>query len=1422
MKVILQLILVSVFVLVFNFGFAQCTINGPGQVCASESVSFFSDQPIMEWSVNGMLVDDDGNQTLNYSFPNPFPTGSESFTISAVGEDGMTCTQTVTVFASPEISLTVVDEDEECNPDLSNVDFCLCEVEPEELELSLSTPFAAEVTNITIDWGDGTIEDVTANVNGTVAHTYTELGLFDIRVFAMGDFFASCLQQNYQVFHGTDPIASLEDDGNNPTGCNVMIPFEIDTNNIEGTIYQIYILEGPLSNFDPILIETFTQEDIVDNYNVDFAGYSSCQNGSEVPFWVNLVTINPCKRKEDVNGPYLISSPPTANFSSVPFGIICVGEVVFFTSESSGGFINGSSCDGDLTGMWAVSGSGTSILSGDMSTIDDIELLFEQPGTYVISLEAFNDDGGVNNCPSTIYTDTLTVLPNGEVSATTNLPSANQPVCTTPFTLSATETSDLDAGFIWTLTDDIGNEVATGDANNFEFVFTDDLAGSYMLELSNGTACNVLPFIIDFEIIATMPINVLQDTIDDCNDYTFNFDEVFQVFGNFTNATIEIDGVIYDYPDELADIPLIEAPSTGNIIFEVENDCGDTVTEIVPYTIESGEDITIDTNLNTNVCINDGGTIDLNNFITPNDNITWLSGNAPDGIFDISQANLGDNFIEFAYGCANNTETITIIADTEMILMDAVVCDDIIDITPIDFPYEGTCECNCAGIVDPIDCTFNPMLVTPGNSYEVTFTSNSANACGDNTAIAQITVEELTASLSTSTINACTGEVIDFEVAADSPDVEISWDFGDGSPPESGSSVSHNYDSPGAYEVIATISSTLSECVIPETVTVNITSTPELLYELNIEAECEGSLINATIINFVPNSIPTITYTMETSNGDSIALINGIGSIFLLGDIEATEYTVTLVAESECGSSGIGENITISPIFNANFDVINLDNNTNTFCGTDTISFGDISTGPIDSFVVYYDNWTNFSINEFEPQTYHNGSDNIEQHTVTLVLFSAECGTDTAEVIIDILPADVEALFNVNDSIFCFGDTLIVHNLSTPGSDSYFNINNGSSTMSFGIDDTISVDNLLSGNYIVSVIAEGCGIDTTQLGITVGDMLQPQIMHDLVECTGNPVTFTTDLMLNNMQWVTSDGQESNDIMPVFTFDTPGEYTIQLTGNSTDEAACEVVGESEITIIPMPDLALTVNELSICVGDTLIFEAITESEQVIWIFSNGVTLEGDTVSIIPEENGEFYAEVIAASADGRCQVEAMTDIVIVEGNFEIDAGEEVSIPLGASVELLATSSESVLFEWQPSGTLTCDECDNPVASPTEDTWYTVVGTNINGCTAVDSVLVRITDEINVFIPNVFSPNDDDVNDSFTVYVGTGVAQVTFLRVYDRWGELVFGADDPDEISVGWDGTHKGREMNIGTFVYHTEVQKLNGGTVAYSGSVHLVR
>ena len=94
---------------------------------------------------------------------------------------------------------------------------------------------------------------------------------------------------------------------------------------------------------------------------------------------------------------------------------------------------------------------------------------------------------------------------------------------------------------------------------------------------------------------------------------------------------------------------------------------------------------------------------------------------------------------------------------------------------------------------------------------------------------------------------------------------------------------------------------------------------------------------------------------------------------------------------------------------------------------------------------------------------------------------------------------------------------------------------------------------------------------------------------------------------------------------------------------------------------------------------------------------------------------------------------------------------------------------------------------------------------------------------VFIPNAFTPNNDNINDRFYI-IGKGVKTVIFLRVYNRWGNLVFEKTyfDANNRTLGWDGKINGQDATPGLYNYTTQIICADGGIIPFNGSITLIR
>ena len=166
----------------------------------------------------------------------------------------------------------------------------------------------------------------------------------------------------------------------------------------------------------------------------------------------------------------------------------------------------------------------------------------------------------------------------------------------------------------------------------------------------------------------------------------------------------------------------------------------------------------------------------------------------------------------------------------------------------------------------------------------------------------------------------------------------------------------------------------------------------------------------------------------------------------------------------------------------------------------------------------------------------------------------------------------------------------------------------------------------------------------------------------------------------------------------------------------------------------------------------------------------------------------------------------------------DAGpRDTSVVKGQPLFLNATGGSTYL--WSPATWLNNPTIHNPVSLPQNDIQYFVTVTTAEGCVGRDSILVHLFDMTeDIYVPNAFTPNNDGTNDVLRPIL-IGMKDLTYFRVYNRWGELMFATS---EKGKGWDGRYKGKPQDPAAFVWEAEAVTYKGVIRKKKGSAVLVR
>jgi gliding motility-associated-like protein len=192
--------------------------------------------------------------------------------------------------------------------------------------------------------------------------------------------------------------------------------------------------------------------------------------------------------------------------------------------------------------------------------------------------------------------------------------------------------------------------------------------------------------------------------------------------------------------------------------------------------------------------------------------------------------------------------------------------------------------------------------------------------------------------------------------------------------------------------------------------------------------------------------------------------------------------------------------------------------------------------------------------------------------------------------------------------------------------------------------------------------------------------------------------------------------------------------------------------------------------------------------------------------------------------------------VLDTNLVIGAGLNLELSLDTIIELIAGHTGQLQgqvnvpipsltsIQWNPPGLLGCDTCLTTTIMASNDQVFQLTVVHQNGCTDTAEIIVHVVPEKEIYIPNVFSPNDDGLNDFFTLYSNDRVQEIIEMNIFSRWGEHVFHRRHfpPNDDKSGWDGRFRNQTMMPGIYVYQILVALADGTAQRIAGDVTLLR
>jgi gliding motility-associated-like protein len=335
--------------------------------------------------------------------------------------------------------------------------------------------------------------------------------------------------------------------------------------------------------------------------------------------------------------------------------------------------------------------------------------------------------------------------------------------------------------------------------------------------------------------------------------------------------------------------------------------------------------------------------------------------------------------------------------------------------------------------------------------------------------------------------------------------------------------------------------------------------------------------------------------------------------------------------------------------------------------------------------------------------------------------------------------------------------------------------------------------------------------------------------NDTLYCPGQPIQFTDSSWgigtIASWHWDFGDGQTSNLQNPSYSFNSPGDQQVTLTILMD---SCESSITKTVRIFDFPDITITNSDLEGCYPHEVDFYVDMNSVtypavQYVWNFNDGyppITQQNVDRQFV--NSGTYQIELTVTFANGCVYTYTFpTDIVVhplPDANFSFH--EDFAYP-GDLVNFNDQSTGNIVnWHWNMGDGNRYDSITNFQHSFVTSGYYDVSLFVVTDAGCTDSIRKKVTIMEGIIIPNVFTPNGDGTNDQFVI-VTYGLFTVVDLKIYNRWGNLIWYTNNPDEH---WDGKHidSKEEVPDGTYFYVYIGKTVTEVEFKSSGSVTLLR
>ena len=327
-------------------------------------------------------------------------------------------------------------------------------------------------------------------------------------------------------------------------------------------------------------------------------------------------------------------------------------------------------------------------------------------------------------------------------------------------------------------------------------------------------------------------------------------------------------------------------------------------------------------------------------------------------------------------------------------------------------------------------------------------------------------------------------------------------------------------------------------------------------------------------------------------------------------------------------------------------------------------------------------------------------------------------------------------------------------------------------------------------------------------------------------CQPENITLTANSFgtASNFIWSTNNNftdqlnpTSSDSVAEVFTSEN-GYFYIQFSN-----PGCILVDSVEV-VFTSAALELS-GDQEICLDDETVITAESVDPGITFFNYNwspdSIVVSGDGTSAVTVSPASTQYLYLTAESSNGCIVtdSILINVSNISASTVTASASENDVPVGSTVTLTATPS-GYSYSWSPPDNLTAPNSQVTEALINGDFTYTVTVTD-GICTRQAQVTIKsfqfVCEEPFVYVPNAFTPNGDGNND--VLYIRSTIIEEATLRIFNRWGELVFETND---LTIGWDGTWRGEPIAPDVYDYYLDGFCVDGQQFLIQGNITLIR